>query len=149
MEELQLRKTMGGYKREDVTRYVDALVKKYEALLHAEKEETAAARAETEAAIKENATLFEKLSALEAERDSVSRAVISAEREAEKILADAKEKGEALLREKEQEVVRVEGQLAALRAEIHTLRLSAAAALRKYENSLADIVPNMDEDEEY
>lgn len=149
MEELQLRKTMGGYKREDVTLYIDSLVKKYEELLLAEKEETRAARAEAEAAAKENAALFEKLSALEAERDSVSRAVISAQREADKILADAKCKGDALVLEKEQEVLRVEGQLAALRAEIHTLRLSAAAALRKYENSLADIVPNVDEDEEY
>ncbi len=150
MQELQLRKSMGGYKREDVTAYIDALVKKYEGLLQTAQEDTKAAKAEADAAAKENAKLFEKISGLEAERDSVSRAVISAQREADKILAEAKEKGDAMIREKEQEVVRMEGNLAALRAEIHSLRLSAAAALRRYENSLADIVPNVDdEDEEY
>ena len=147
MEDLQLRKTMGGYKREDVVLYIESLVKKYEGLLCEEKEETRAARAEAEAAIKENAALAQKLSALEAERDSVSRAVISAQREADKILADAAEKGAALVWEKEQEVVRTEEKIAALRSEIHTLRLSATAALRRYEKSLAELVPEGEEEE--
>ncbi len=147
MEELQLRKTMGGYKREDVTAYIDALVKKYEEMLAREQEATKAARAEAEAAVKENAKLFEQISALEAERDSVSRAVIAAQREADTILADAKTKGEDIVRDKEQEAVRIEGQMAALKSEIHTMRLQAAAALRRYEGALSALVPE-EEDEE-
>ncbi len=150
MEELQLRKTMGGYKREDVSAYIDELVKKYEGLLEAERAETAAARAEADAAAAENAKLFEKLTTLEAERDSVSRAVIAAQREADIILEDAKVKADGILREKEQEAMRVEGQLSTLRSEIHSLRLSAAAALRRYESALGEITPasDMDDDEE-
>lgn len=148
MEELQLRKTMGGYKREDVTAYIDALVKKYEEQLSREQEATKAARADADAAVQENAKLFEKLSALEAERESVSRAVISAQREADALLEDARAKGEAIIREKEQEAVRLEGKMAALKSEIHTMRLQAAAALRKYEGALADLAPEEDEDEE-
>lgn len=149
MEELQLRKTMGGgYKREDVTEYVDTLVKKYEDLLDAAKKEAEEARAEAEAAVKENAKLFEKLHILEAERDSVSRAVISAQREADKILQEAKAEADALLREKQLEISRMDSELFSVRSEIHSLRLSAAAALRRYESSLADIVPDADEDEE-
>ena len=148
MEELQLRKTLGGYKREDVSQYIDALVKKYEALLSAEQAETASAKAEVKAALSENASLFEKVTALEGERDSVSRAVIAAQKEADAILAQAREKGEALVLEKEQEVVRMEGQLAALRSEIHSLRLSATAALRKYEGALRELVADADDAEE-
>ncbi len=147
MEDLQLRKTMGGYKREDVVLYIESLVKKYEDLLEEEKEETRAARAEAEAAMQENAVLSQKLRALEAERDSVSRAVISAQREADKILADAEEKGAALVQEKEQEAIRTEERIAALRSEIHTLRLSATAALRRYEKSLTELVPEGAEEE--
>ncbi len=148
MEELQLRKTMGGYKREDVTAYIASLVKKYEEQLLKAGEETAAARAEAAAAAKENAKLFEKLQSLEAERDSVSRAVISAQREAEKILEEAEEKGRALVSEKEEAVRRMEGKLSALRADIRSLRLSAAAALRKYEGTLGELVPQSREEDE-
>lgn len=148
MEELQLRKTMGGYKREDVTAYIASLVKKYEEQLLKASGETAAARAEAEAAEKENAKLYEKLQKLEAERDSVSRAVISAQREAEKILEEAREKGEALVAEKEEAVSRLERKLSTLRMEIRSLRLSAAAALRKYEGSLGELVPQAQEEDE-
>ncbi|MBE7063384.1 MAG: hypothetical protein E7390_06340 [Ruminococcaceae bacterium] len=148
MEELQLRKTMGGYKREDVAAYIDTLIKKYEAQLSLEQEATKAARAEADAAVKENAKLFEKLSALEAERDSVSRAVISAQREADSILEEARARGEALLREKEQEAIRMESKMSVLKSEIHTMRLQAAAALRKYEGALSELIPQEDEDEE-
>ena len=148
MEELQLRKTLGGYKRDDVIQYIDALVKKYEARLLEEQKETASAKAQVKAALSENASLFEKVTALEGERDSVSRAVIAAQKEADATLAQAREKGDALILEKEQEVVRMEGKLAALQSEIHSLRLSAAAALRKYEGTLRELVPNGEDAEE-
>ena len=149
MEELQLRKTMGGgYKREDVAAYIDSIVKKYEDLLAVANEDITAAKAEAEAAAKENAKLFDRVHTLESERDSVSRAVISAQREADKILQEAKAEADALMREKKAEISRMDSELFSVRSEIHSLRLSAAAALRKYENSLADIVPNAEDDEE-
>ncbi len=142
MEELQLRKTMGGYKRKDVTAYIEALTKKYEAQLREARESFLSARAETEAALSENAKLFEKITAFEAERDSVSRAVIAAQKEADAILEEAKSKADELLLEKERELTETEARRLAVEADIHTLRLSAAAALRKYEGALGTLDKN-------
>lgn len=147
MDEVQLRKTMGGYKRADVTAYVEALTKKYEAQLMEARETFLAARADADAAIAENAKLFEKIASLEAERDSVSRAVISAQREADKILEEARQKAEALLLEKELELTKANAEIARVYADIHTLRLSAAAALRKYESALSALDKEAAEEE--
>lgn len=141
MVETQLRKTMGGYKRADVQSYIDALVQKYEKELECAREEAATAGRETEAALRENAKLFEELSALRAERDSVSRAVIAAQKEADEILTRAREEGEQLLEKKRAEIKSEEERLSDLREEIRSLRLSAAASLRKYEASLGEILP--------
>ncbi len=141
MEELQLRKTMGGYKRDDVKAYIEALVKKYEDLLSEAQENLEAAKAELDAACAENAGLFEKVRAFEEERDSVSRAVISAQREAEKILAEAREKGEALVSEKEAEAREVSEKAEKIREDIRNLRVGAAAALRNYEGALRAMLP--------
>lgn len=148
--DVQLRKTVGGYKREDVIRYIDSLVQKYESQLSFAREETEAAKRESEAALKENASLFKKLSTLTEERDSVSRAVIAAQREADDILEQAREGAKKLMEEKKAEVRREEERLTALRNEIRTLRLSAAAALRKYEAALGEIsvASDVEEDEE-
>ena len=139
--ETQLRKTMGGYKRADVQSYIDELVQKYEKELECAREEAAAAKRETEAALRENAKLCEELSALRAERDSVSRAVIAAQKEADEILTRAKEEGEQLLEKKRAEIASEEERLRDLQEEIRSLRLSAAASLRKYEASLQEILP--------
>ncbi len=146
--DVQLRKTVGGYKREDVIQYIDSLVQKYESQLSFAREETEAAKRESEAALKENASLFKKLSTLTEERDSVSRAVIAAQREADDILEKAREEGEKLLEEKKADVRREEERLAVLRNEIRTLRLSAAAALRKYETALGEISSSADAEED-
>lgn len=148
MEELQLRKTVGGYKRDDVKAYIEALVKKYEDLLTESAEALEAAKAESAAAAKENAKLFEKVQKLEEERDSVSRAVISAQREAEKILSEAKEKGEAIVSEKEAEAKIVSQRADRIREDIRTLRLGAAAALRQYEGALGAMLADDAIDEE-
>lgn len=148
MEELQLRKTMGGYKRDDVKAYIEALVKKYEDLLTEAREALEAAKAESDAAAKENARLFEKVRALEEERDSVSRAVISAQREAEKILSDAREKGDAIIAEKEAEAKKVSEKADKIREDIRNLRVGAAAALRNYEGALRTMLPDDGEGDE-
>lgn len=145
--DVQLRKTMGGYKREDVTQYIDSLVQKYENQLSSEREETEAMKRELEAALKENATLFQKVSALTEERDSVSRAVIAAQREADEILQNAHREAEKLMEEKRVELCREEEKLMVLRNEIRSLRLSASASLRKYEAALEEISAASDEDE--
>ncbi|MBE7024681.1 MAG: hypothetical protein E7408_01330 [Ruminococcaceae bacterium] len=147
MEELQLRKTMGGYKREDVASYIDAMVKRYEDMLVQEQEATKAAKAEAAAAVQENAKLFARVSEMESERDSVSRAVIAAQREADALLEAAREKGKEIVLEKEKEAVQLEEQMTALRNEIRTLRLQAAAALRRYEATLTTLVPDGDDEE--
>lgn len=146
--DVQLRKTMGGYKREDVTEYIDSLVQKYEKQLSFAREETEAAKREAEAAMQENASLFKKLSTLTEERDSVSRAVIAAQKEADAILENARLEGEALLNAKKEEVRFEEEKLQALRNEIRTMRLSASASLRKYEAALGEISMLSDDEEE-
>ena len=148
MEELQLRKTVGGYKRDAVKAYIEALVKKYEDLLSESAEALEAAKAEADAACKENAALFEKVRKLEEERDSVSRAVISAQREAEKILEEAEEKGGKIVAEKEAEAKKLSDKANDIRQEIRTLRLGAAAALRKYEGALGAMLPEEATDDE-
>jgi len=146
--DVQLRKTMGGYKREDVIEYIDSLVQKYEKQLSFAREETEAAKREAEAAMQENASLFKKLSTLTEERDSVSRAVIAAQKEADAILENARLEGEALLNAKKEEVRAEEEKLQALRNEIRTMRLSASASLRKYEAALGEISMLSDDEEE-
>lgn len=146
--DIQLRKTMGGYKREDVIEYIDSLVQKYENQISFAREETEAAKREAEAAMQENASLFKKLSTLNEERDSVSRAVIAAQKEADAILEKARLEGEALLNAKKEEVRLEEEKLRALRNEIRTMRLSASASLRKYEAALGEISTFSDEEEE-
>ena len=148
MEELQLRKTMGGYKREDVVAYIDTMVQQYEGMLEREQEATKAARAEAAAAAQENAKLFAKVTEMEAERDSVSRAVISAQREADALLEAAREKGEQIILDKEKEADKLREQMTALKNEIRTLRLQAAAALRRYEATLTGLVPDGGDEEE-
>ena len=147
--DVQLRKTVGGYKRDDVIRYIESLVQKYESQLSAAREEVEEAKRESEAALLENASLFQKLSTLTEERDSVSRAVIAAQKEADGILEKARAEGEKLLEEKQAEVRREEEKLMAIRNEIRTMRLSASASLRKYEAALGEIsAASDDEDDE-
>ena len=146
--DLQLRKTMGGYKREDVLQYIDSLVQKYENQLSLAREETEAAKRESEAAMQENASLFQKLNTLTEERDSVSRAVIAAQKEADGILEKARRDGEALMEAKKAEVREEEEKLQALKREIHSMRLSAAASLRKFEAALGEIPVFSDADDE-
>ncbi len=148
MEELTLRKCPGGYKREDVTAYIASVVAKYEKEVSAARADAEAMRRENESLVKENAKLFENVQKLEAERDSVSRAVISAQKEADAIRAEAARDGEALLAEKAAEARQTESALARTKKEIHSLRLAAAAAARRYEEALGDILGDIDEDEE-
>ncbi|MBQ7036524.1 MAG: DivIVA domain-containing protein [Clostridia bacterium] len=148
MEELQLRKTVGGYKRDDVKAYIEALVKKYEDLLTEAREEQEAAKAELEAACAENAKLFEKVRMLEEDRDSVSRAVISAQREAENILAEAREKGDAIVASAEAEAKEVSEKADRIRGDIRSMRVGAAAALRNYEAALGAMLSDDGIDEE-
>lgn len=143
-----LRKCPGGYKRDDVVAYIESLVKKYEKALEAAHQEKEDVRREMEAMTKENATLFKRLQEMEAERDSVSRAVISAQKEAEQIREAARAEGAEYLAQKAKEAEETEEEMRRLRREIRTMRLSAAAAIRKYEASLAELTKGMEDEEE-
>ncbi len=148
MEELTLRKCPGGYKRDDVNHYVASLVAKYEKEIADAQKEAENARCENAALTKQNAELFRKVEQLEADRDSVSRAVIAAQQQADLICEEAKRKGDALLQEKAEEVAQTERTLQRLQGEIRSLRLAATAAIRKYERELNAISVQDDEDED-
>ena len=148
MDTLSLRKCPGGYKKQDVTAYIETLVQKYETELSAVRQDMEEMRRENAALVKENAKLFGNIEKLEAERDSVSRAVIAAQKEADAIRAEAARDGEALLAESSAAAKKMEAEMARTKSEIRSLRLAAAASARRYEAELGDILGNDDEDEE-
>lgn len=148
MEIGNLRKCPGGYKRDDVIAYIEGLVQKYEEAIKSAQTENENARREMEAMTKENAELYKRIRVMEEERETVSRAVISAQKEADDIRAAARLEGEAIIAEKQEEAAKAEEEMHRLRRDIRTMRLSAAAAIRKYETALAALSADAEDDEE-
>lgn len=88
----------------------------------------------------ENAESFKKLTALEGERDFVSKAVISAEQRAQEVMEETKKEMATLKANKAAEIALAEEELKKLRAQIAELKQSAVATLRKYEAQMDDLV---------
>ena len=88
----------------------------------------------------ENAESFKKLTALEDERDFVSKAVISAEQRAQEVMEETKKEMATLKANKAAEIALAEEELKKLRAQIAELKQSAVATLRKYEAQMDDLV---------
>ena len=136
----RLKTALFGYSKKGVAAYVDELVSTYEKNIAEPREETEQLKRQNQTLMSENAESFKKLTALEGERDFVSKAVISAEQRAQEVMEETKKEMATLKANKAAEIALAEEELKKLRAQIAELKQSAVATLRKYEAQMDDLV---------
>lgn len=133
MDSTALRKSfMGGYNKKSVHALLDYLADEKEKELSSLGEENGKLRDRIAELEKENEELSAKLSAHEGEKDFVASAIVSAEKEAAKILADAAAECEKMKSDT----------LASLKAErdnVTNLRMSLYQAMQSYKDKLDTI----------
>lgn len=133
MDSTALKKSfMGGYNKKSVHALLDYLADEKEKELSSLGEETGKLRDRIAELEKENEELAAKLSAHEGEKDFVASAIVSAEKEAAKILADAASECEKMKADT----------LASLKAErdnVTNLRMSLYQAMQSYKDKLDTI----------
>lgn len=133
MDSTALRKSfMGGYNKKSVHALLDYLADEKEKELSSLGEENGKLRDRIAELEKENEELSAKLSAREGEKDFVASAIVSAEKEAAKILADAAAECEKMKSDT----------LASLKAErdnVTNLRMSLYQAMQSYKDKLDTI----------
>lgn len=133
MDSTALRKSfMGGYNKKSVHALLDYLSDEKEKELSSLGEENGKLRDRIAELEKENEELSAKLSAHEGEKDFVASAIVSAEKEAAKILADAAAECEKMKSDT----------LASLKAErdnVTNLRMSLYQAMQSYKDKLDTI----------
>lgn len=133
MDSTALKKSfMGGYNKKSVHALLDYLADEKEKELSSLGEENGKLRDRIAELEKENEELSAKLSAHEGEKDFVASAIVSAEKEAAKILADAAAECEKMKSDT----------LASLKAErdnVTNLRMSLYQAMQSYKDKLDTI----------
>lgn len=133
MDSTALRKSfMGGYNKKSVHALLDYLADEKEKELSSLGEENGKLRDRIAELEKENEEISAKLSAHEGEKDFVASAIVSAEKEAAKILADAASECEKMKSDT----------LASLKAErdnVTNLRMSLYQAMQSYKDKLDTI----------
>lgn len=133
MDSTALRKSfMGGYNKKSVHALLDYLADEKEKELSSLGEENGKLRDRIAELEKENEELSAKLSAREGEKDFVASAIVSAEKEAAKILADAAAECEKMKSDT----------LASLKTErdnVTNLRMSLYQAMQSYKAKLDTI----------
>lgn len=140
MENIKLKKGLFGYKKKYVNAYISSLVEKYEKEISEYQEENVSLKKQNAVLFDENAETFKKLTELETERDYISKAVISAELRAEKVMEETAEEMEKLKANKMAEIAVANEELEKLREQINSLKASAVATLRKYESQMGDLI---------
>ena len=139
MENKVLKTRLFGYSKKGVTSYVDTLVTQYEKKLQEYSDETDKFKKENKTLMEENQELFARITELEREREYISRAVIAAEQQAQKIIEDANQAAEKMKNETYADLEETRNETESLREQIKTLKLKAVAAIRKYETQLDEI----------
>lgn len=133
MDSTALKKSfMGGYNKKSVHALLDYLADEKEKELSSLGEENGKLRDRIAELEKENEELSAKLSAHEGEKDFVASAIVSAEKEAAKILADAAAECEKMKSDT----------LASLKSErdnVTNLRMSLYQAMQSYKDKLDTI----------
>ena len=140
MQPRKLKTALFGYKKKDVTAFVDELITKYEQTIQSQKEEIAQIKKQNQALIAENGDSFKKLRDLEAEREYVSKAVISAEKRAKCVMEEAEKEMATLKANKMAEIALANEELEKLKTQIESLKKSAVATLKKYEAQMDDLI---------
>ena len=140
MQQRKLKTALFGYKKKDVTAFVDELITEYEQTIQSQKEEIAQIKKQNQALIAENGDSFKKLRDLEAEREYVSKAVISAEKRAKCVIEEAEKEMATLKTNKMAEIALANEELEKLKTQIESLKKSAVATLKKYEAQMNDLI---------
>lgn len=136
----KIRKALFGYKKKDVTEYIDRIVSDYEKVIEEQKAEISDIKRQNQTLIAENAESFKKLEELQKEREYVSKAVISAELRAKKVMEDTEKEMATLKANKAAEIALADEELKKLKENINSLKLSAVATLKKYEAQMNELV---------
>ena len=136
----KIRKALFGYRKKDVTEYIDRIVSDYEKVIEEQKNEISDIKRQNQTLIAENAESFKKLEELQKEREYVSKAVISAELRAKKVMEDAEKEMATLKANKAAEIALADEELKKLKENINSLKLSAVATLKKYEAQMNELV---------
>ena len=136
----KLRKALFGYSKKDVTEYISSIVNDYEKVIEEQQTEISDIKRQNQTLISENAESFKKLEELLKEREYVSKAVISAELRAKKVMEDTEKEMATLKANKAAEIALAEEELRKLKDNINSLKLSAVATLKKYEAQMNELV---------
>lgn len=140
MDKKRLRKALFGYRKKDVTEYIDSIVSDFEKVIEEQKSEIAEIKRQNQTLIAENSESFKKIEQMQKERDFVSQAVISAELRAKKVMEDTEAEMATLKANKAAEIALAEEELKKLKENINSLKLSAVETLKKYEAQMNDLV---------
>ena len=138
------KSSMFGYKKRDVINYIEDLSAKTELAL-------GEAEDKIEALEKENEMLKENIEKYQSDASSVSNAIITAEKKAEEIVANAKEKAENYLKnaeeehqvkkaELENELKEAQLKLRKLNEEIRQLKTNIVISANKYTKELDSLM---------
>lgn len=140
-EKKKLRRTLlFGYSKKATTEYINQLISDYEKLCEEQTAEIAEVKKQNQTLMSENAESFKKLEELENEREYVSKAVISAELRAKKVMEDTEKEMAVLKANKAAELAMADDELAKLREQIKNLKLSAVETLRRYEAQMDNLI---------
>lgn len=140
MEEKRLKVRLFGYGKKSVNAYIADLCGRYEKRLSELQEENGVLKKQNTVLTEENAESFKKLCELEGEREFISKAVISAELRAKKVMEETEEEMATLKANKMAEIALANEELEKLKNQINELKASAVATLRKYESQMGDLV---------
>ena len=138
MDNNSLKKAfMGGYTKKSVHTFLDELADKYESDLAALSEEKGRILDRADSLEKELSDLKAELSDRDRDRDYVSSAIVSAEKEAAKILSDAAKEADEI---KAQTLASLKEE----RDKITDLRMSLYQAMQTYKDKLDTIAKRTD-----
>ncbi len=140
MEKGKIKRSLFGYSKKSVLSYIDEIVSDYEKQANELREENSEVKKQNQTLMNENASHFKKIEEYEAERESVSGAIISAQLRAKKMLEEADQEMAELKANKAAEIALADEELKKLKDEIANLKLSAIATLHKYEAQMDDLI---------
>ena len=115
-----------GYKKKDVTKYIEEISASFKAQLDE-------CQAEIDSLGKKRTELENRRAELEKERAAISEAIVSAHEKAEKIIADAREKAAKEEAEMQRQIVAENQKLIKIRRDIHSIRRNAIKTLSNLE----------------
>ena len=131
------RGALFGYNKKDVQKYVEEISVNFNAQLNA-------CRAEIERLNGQKAELDAKKAEIERKKEAISDAIISAQEQGERIIADARVKAEQEYKDSQQKIADENQKLVKIRREIINIRRNAIKTLNNL-NIDSDDTENTDE----